>query len=434
MLLFFLDAIFTMISKPALRMVIADQLKEFESLRDSVPRSLLPKAVSYKGSSAFVVKGVRRCGKSTLLRQLVKARFANKFFYFNFDDERILGFSSQDFQPLMETLVEAFGEQKNVFFDEIQNVPGWELFVNRILRQGYKIFITGSSAHLLSKELGTHLTGRHVDLELYPFSFAEFLKAKNIDTPKKGFYSTEQKALFFKHFKEYLLKGGMPEVVVFSNEAVLTQVLNDIIQKDIVNRYSIRKPTELKSVLKFLIANAANLITFRSIVNNFAIKSPNTVQKYVEYAEETYLAFTVQRFEKKLKRFDKNPKKLYCVDNGIVTRNTPTMVEKKGALLENAVAVHLKRLGKEFYYYKGKTGAECDFVLPKEKTAMQVCYQLSEDNRDREIKGLLEAAGKTKATKALILTMEQEQEIKRQKKRIVVKPAWKWLLENETSK
>lgn len=424
-----------MISKAVLRTVIADQLRELDILEDLVPRSILRTAISYTGASAFVIKGVRRCGKSTLAKQLIKAKFKDDFFYFNFDDERIAGFKAEDFQTLMETLIEAFLEKKNIFFDEIQNIRGWELFVNRMLRQGYKVFITGSNANLLSRELGTHLTGRHVDIELYPFSFTEFLKSQKIEPPKKGFYSTEQKALFSKKFKEYLSTGGMPEVVVFSNNEILTQVLNDIIQKDIVNRYNIRKPTELKSVLKFLIANVANQITYRSIMNNFGIQSSNTIQKYIECAEETYIVFSVRKFEKKIKRFDKNPKKIYCVDNGIITRNTPNIIEKKGAMLENTVAVQLKRLGKEFYYFKGRTNSEADFVIPAEKEAIQVCYELNEDNKEREVKGLLGAMKEIKGKKSTILTLEQEGEseykMDQQKIRITIKPVWQWLLENE---
>lgn len=419
-----------MISKTVLRTVIADQLKEFKSLKDSVPRTVFPVAVSYSGASALVVKGLRRCGKSTLLKQLIKAKFDDDFFYFNFDDERAEGFKSEDFQPLMETLIEAFGEKKNIFLDEIQNIIGWELFVNRILRQGYKVFITGSNANLLSKELGTHLTGRHVDLELYPFSFVEFLKAKKIEIPKKGIYSTEQKALLSREFKEYFSKGGMPEVVVFSNEAVLTSVLADIIRKDISERYDIRKPAELKAVLRFLIANSANPITFRSIKNNFDIKSANTIQKYIEYAEETYLVFTIRKFERKIKRFDKNPKKIYCIDNGIITKNSPNITEKNGSLLENIVAVHLKRLGKEFYYCKTR-GSEADFVVPTEKNVIQVCYELDNKNTERETKGIFEALEQTNAATGLILTLEQEKELTAQNKKITVKPAWQWLLETE---
>ncbi len=418
-----------MISKSVLRLVIADQLKELDSLADSVPRTIFSQAASYNAASALIVKGIRRCGKSTLLKQLLKAKHGTGFYYFNFDDERILEFKAEDFQPLMETLAQAQGEKKIVLFDEIQNITGWELFVNRLLRQGVKAFITGSNANLLSKELGTHLTGRHVDLELYPFSFAEFLCAKKIEAPKNGFYSTQQKADLSNAFKEYLLKGGMPEAIVFSNDGVLASVFNDIIQKDILGRHAIRKPNELKAVLKFLVANAANPSTFRSIRNNFSIKSPNTVQKYVESAQEAYLVFSVQKFERKAKKFDKNPKKIYCMDNGIITRNAPGIAERKGALLENSVAIELKRRGLEFYYFKGETGAEADFVVPAQKTAIQVCYELTEENKERELKGLLDSMQETSAQTGLILTLEQEREITAKNKKITVKPAWQWMLE-----
>ncbi|MBU2639026.1 MAG: ATP-binding protein [Nanoarchaeota archaeon] len=419
-----------MIPKAVLGTVIKDQLKEFEALTDTVPRSIFPEAASYKGASVFIVKGVRRCGKSTLLKQVIKAKFGEDFYYFNFDDERVFGFKTEDFQPLMETFIEIFGKQKNVFFDEIQNIIGWELFINRILRQGYRVFVTGSNSNLLSKELGTHLTGRHVDIELYPFSFAEFLKANKVQV-QYGFYATEEKALISKKFKEYFQDGGMPERVVFSNEAILMQIINDIIQKDIVNRYNIRKPAELKAVIRFLIANAANPVTYRSLMNNFKIKSANTVQKYIKYTEETCLLFAIHKYERKLKNFDKNPKKIYCVDNGIIAKNTPNINEKEGALLENLIAIQLKRLGKEFYYYKGESGSECDFIIPKEKQAIQVCYALSHDNRERELKGLLEAMKHIKAEQGMIITFEQEEQITEGNKKIIIKPAWQWLLENE---
>lgn len=419
-----------MIPKSVFGTIAKDQLREFNILTDSVPRSILPNIISYKGAAAFVIKGVRRCGKSTLLKQMIKAKFSNDFYYFNFDDERISRFGTEDFQMLMEVLVELFGQKKNVFFDEIQNIDGWELFVNRLLREGYHVFLTGSNANLLSKELGTHLTGRHVDIELCPFSFAEFLKANKIEIPIK-FYATKEKALLGKKFNDYFVKGGMPETVVFGNELILTHMLNDIIQKDIVSRYDIRKPSELKAVIKFLIANVANPVTYRSLKNNFGIKSANTIQKYVASAEETYLIFSVKRFDKKIKQFDKNPKKVYCIDNGIIIKNTSSMNEKRGAMLENLVAIQLKRLGREFYYYKGKYGAEADFVIPKEKTVMQICYELTEENKRREFKGLVDAIKQTKATKGLILTFAQEQETVKDGKKITIKPVWQWLLENE---
>ena len=424
-----------MITKPLLRSVIEDQVKEIINLEGSVPRAIFPEILSYSGSSAFVIKGVRRCGKSTLLMQLMRTKFENNFLYLNFDDELLAGLVAEDLRTVMETLIEAFGDKKIVFFDEIQNIKGWELFVNRLLRQGYSVFITGSNANLLSKELGTHMTGRHTDVELYPFSFVEFLTAKNPTSIKQGLlYSASQVALLSGLFKEYLLKGGMPEVVVLSNERILAEVVDDIIRKDILNRYSVRKPTELKSVLRFLISNASSMITYRSVAGNFGIKSSITIEKYISYAAEAYLLFEVRKFERKLKMIDKNPRKIYCVDNGILVKNAPTILERRGAILENTIAVHLKRVGKEFYYYKNERGREADFVIPADKTVIQVCYELNASNTERELVGLAAAAEEIKAKKTFILTLEQEQELKHHKWKVEVKPAWRWLLENEPRK
>ncbi len=424
-----LNDIIVMFNKKILGTVIKDQLKDFENVKDTVPRSITKKILAYKGASAFVVKGLRRSGKSTLLKQVSKLKFDEDFYYFNFDDERVLGFEAKDLQTLMETFIELFGDRKRIILDEIQNVKGWELFVNRLLRQGYHVFITGSNAHLLSPELGTHLTGRHTDIELYPFSFKEFVISKGYDNPLKH-YSTKEKAIFAKLFKEYLWKGGMPETVVFSNDSVLLQVINDIIQKDIVMRYNLRKTFELKAIIRFLLANISNPVTYNSLMKNFKIQSVNTVQKYIRYLEETYLIFTVHKYEKKLKKFDKNPKKIYCIDNGIVAKNAPSINERVGAMLENMIAVHLKRLGKEFYYFKDEYNAECDFVLPADKKAIQVCYELNQSNKSRELNGLSKVMDFLKIKKGLILTFEQQDMFKFKGKTVSVEPAWQWLLDS----
>ncbi len=419
-----------MVPRSSLRTVVADQLSELSSLTDTVERTLYGQAASYSGASALVVKGMRRCGKSTLLKQVMTRRFPGDFHYFNFDDERVADFTAEDFQPLMETLAESFGPKRNLFFDEIQNVEGWELFVNRLLREGYRVYITGSSANLLSRELGDRLTGRHVDFELYPFSFTEYIRARAPELKILPPYTTQQRARLSALFSEYLERGGMPEVAVLGNDAVLTSILGDIVQKDITERYGVRKPSELRSALRFLISNVANFITDRSVTENFEL-SPNTLGKYIGYAEETYLVFTVPRYVRKVRRLEKNPRKVYCVDNGIVTRNSPSVADRRPALLENAVAVHLRRIGKEFYYFKGSSGAEADFLLPGEQ-AIQVCYELNQGNESREAKGLLAAISEADVKRGVILTLDQETEITRAGATFPVVPAWRWLLENET--
>lgn len=420
-----------MYSKDSLSEIIRDQLEEFQQKDALVAREQLAQVKRYSGKAALVVKGVRRCGKSTLLKQAMGSLFPEGFYYFNFDDERILDFEASDFQRLMEAFLGLFGEKKAVFFDEIQNIRGWELFVNRLLREGHAVFITGSNADLLSKELGTHLTGRHVDIELYPFSFAEFLQAKKLNFSYRSF-STKEKSVLSKAFGEYFERGGMPEAVVFSNDAVLSQIINDVIQKDILRRYRIGKPNEFKSILRFLLNNAGNKITFRAISENFHVGSANTIQKYIGYAEEAYLVFTVSRFERKTKRFDKNARKIYCVDNGIVAKNSLAGVQSRGALLENLVAVELKRRGMQFYYYVNKNGTETDFVAKQANSfqAIQVCLDpTAPQTMEREQNALAATMRELSLSKGTVITADYEETRKTKGKTMRFIPAWKWLLE-----
>jgi hypothetical protein len=417
--------------KSSLRLIIVDQLKEVDNVAGTVPRTVFKRALSYRGSSAFVIKGVRRCGKSTLLKQLINSEYSSSFYYLNFDDERLSGFSVDDFQRLMETFIELLGIRKNVFFDEIQNVKGWELFVNRLLREEYSVFLTGSNANLLSKELGTHLTGRHSDTELYPFSFVEFLRARGVDSKLVEIDSTEGRGKVSKEFIDYFEGGGMPEAVVFSNESALLQLVGDILRRDVFSRYNIRKPQELNIIGRFLIANTGREISYRSLARNFALKSETTAQKYVSYLTETYLIFEVKRYDTKIKSFDKNPKKIYCVDNGIILKNVPTFSKNDGALLENIVAVQLKRLGREFYYFRDKNGAEVDFVVPETGEAIQVCYNINESNIEREIKSFVKVSKILSLDNVLLLTLDQDKTIDFDGLKINVKPVWRWLLETE---
>ncbi len=422
-----------MISKESLRPIVKEQM-EILALPSWIDRTIHPDIDKYSGSSALIVKGIRRCGKSTLMRQVMEKKFKEEYWYFNFDDERIGKFGAADFQALMEVFDELFPGRSALFLDEIQNVPEWELFVNRILREGKKVFITGSNATLLSKELGTRMTGRHVDIELFPFSFKEYLAAKKFSIDSHQTYTTKEMSLLEKHFLEYLSIGGMPEAVLTGNGAMLQQIMGDIIQKDILYRYALRKPLELRSVIQFLLGNISNRFTYRAISNNFGIKSYQTIQKYIQYAEETYLLFTVNRFEHKAKLFDKNPKKIYCYDNGIAIRNSTGLVENKGALLENVVAIELKRRGKNIYYHTNRNGTETDFIAlnptnPKERDVIQVCFSVENPlTMLREEKAIIQTLHELNQKKGVILSLHAE-EIKRiDGKEIHYVPVWKWLL------
>ncbi len=424
-----------MISREILQRAVKGQRHELGALGQLVQRELLGSLQDFSYRGATIVKGVRRCGKSTLLKLLMKERFGERFFYASFDDERLFGFAAQDFEPLMQVFIEEYGDCKAVLFDEIQNVVGWELFINRLLREGYHVFITGSNADLLSKELGTHLTGRHFDFELYPFSFREFCLLRGTKTPKTQ--TTAEAAAIQKTFDEYLTLGGMPEAAIMAKTSVLSPLLEDVIRKDIIQRYDVRKTNELKGVLRFMIDNAANRITFNSIANNFQIASANTVQKYFEYAKEAYLFFSVSKFERKIRKFDKNPRKVYCIDNGIVTQNSAGIAQQQGALLENLVAVELKRRNAAFYYYENKNGSETDFVTisgsglaRKPQAALQVCLSVADAlTAKREENALLATLEETMLKEGLILTRAHEQTKQTKGKTIRYKPAWKWLLE-----
>jgi len=423
-----------MIPKETLEIVILDQRNELGLVKSGVRRKVADKIAAFASNRAIIVKGVRRCGKSTLLQQVVREKFGNDYHYLNFDDDRLMNFETTDFQTLMEAFQGFSGKSKNILLDEIQNVTGWELFVNRILRQGFRVFITGSNANLLSKELGTHLTGRHADFELYPFSFTEWLDLKKTRVPAA--LSTGDKVGISSSFDEYLHAGGFPEVATSGNPSLLGPVLDDIIQKDIIRRYNVRKPGELRNVITFLLWNSANRMTFKAITSNFRIKSPNTVQKYFDYAQETGLLFSINKYDAKIKQYEKNPKKMYCIDNGLITRNRPGTQSQLGQLLENLVAIELKRRGARAHYYQNRDGSETDFVIveeagPKKRItlALQVCADISDfATREREEKALLSTLEQTGLKEGFVITKSYEHTKKASGKTIKFVPAWKWML------
>lgn len=417
--------------KSVLRAIVADQWKFIHVEKNEVPRELIQRLSPVTQTMAHLIKGVRRCGKSTACRQFVQKQFGESFWFVNFDDERLARFELDDFQKLVEVLNEEFGPQKAFFLDEIQNIPKWELFINRILREGYFVLITGSNADLLSREMGTHLTGRHIDFELYPFSFREYLFFKGVEWEKRP-WNTEKQSRFRMEFINYLFDGGMPERVITQNSQSILTIPTDIIQKDIVRRYHIRKPDELKNVVHFLLANAGNEVTYPQLAVGANLKSSTTAQKFTQYVEETYLIFQVNRFESKIKLREKNPKKIYCIDNGLAHLMNPSLSENRGRLLENLVAVELKRRQKKIFYYVNKNRTKTDFVVQENQKisqSIQVCYDpTTPKTAEREEKALLQTLDELKLKKGIILTNDFEKEKTIQGKTIVYIPAWKWLL------
>ncbi len=239
--------------KDLLKTVIADQLKL--TWNESFTRREFPEAL-IKGEDIVVISGIRRCGKSTLLNQ-VRSAFHEKDYYLNFDDERLINFQVSDFQVLHETFIELFGQQTTFWFDEIQNVQGWERFVRRLHDHGNKVFITGSNATMLSKELGTHLTGRFLRHELFPFSFKEFLLLKNFEFDEIKVYSTEGKAELQRLYNEYFITGGFPYYLKYNDDNYLKSLYESILYRDVMARHNLTGERELKELVYLLASNAS---------------------------------------------------------------------------------------------------------------------------------------------------------------------------------
>ncbi len=376
-----------------------------------------------------VITGLRRTGKSTLLRQIIKKFYDDKdFYYINFEDERLFNYPVNEFNKIYEVLVKLYGEKKTFFIDEIQNIDKFELFVRRFYDAGFKFFITGSNANLLSKEFGTKLTGRHVDILLKPFSFREFLQLKKLDITEKSIYLTEKRAIIRNYFEEYLIDGAMPEYSKFKDIEILEKTYNDILLKDIISRYNVEDVNALKELYQFLITNFACRFSYNSLMKSVKISSVNTIKKYISYLEETYFAKLMAKFDYSLKKSLANEKKIYLADNGFLKVLSKKINKDYGFLLENIIYNNIS-LNEEVYY--DSNGYECDFIIVKNKEVvkvLQVAYELNDNNREREIKGLIKAMEKFKLKQGLIITNNQEEEIIQGNKKIIVKPAWKWLL------
>lgn len=379
----------------------------------------------------IVLTGLRRSGKSTLLRQIIKKYYRDDdFYYVNFEDERLFDFPASDFNRLYESLVSMYGEKKTFFLDELQNVDRFEIFVRRFYEEGFKFFITGSSAALLSKEIGTKLTGRHIDITVKPFSFLEFLDLKGVKLTEESIYLTESKANIRRYFDEYLSKGGMPEYLVYDDPEILAEVYSDIVVKDIATRNRVENVTVLRQLYLYLISNFTSKFSYNSIKKFTSIGSVNTIKKFIGYLEDTYFAATISKFDYSFRRQAINDKKFYIFDNGFIGILSRSFSTDKGRLLENLVFVNLSAKGEVFYY--SSNIHECDFIVTKNKKvlqAVQVCYDLNEKNREREFNGLLAALEQFDMKEGLILTSGQSEKIKMKGKRIIIKPVWKWLLE-----
>lgn len=420
------------LTKEVLSSVLKEQQEAFLAKDSGVERGLLDSLGDIvKTPHIMVITGMRRVGKSTLLAQIARKYLKNDFYFVNFEDERLLNFQVQDFDALHETLVSLFGEKKTFLFDEIQNIPEWERFVRRLHDQGYKFIVTGSNASLLSQELGTRLTGRSIRVELFPFSFREFLQFRKAEIPNLKVLTTKQKGKLLGLVNEYLLKGGIPDALKYPELEIHKTLYDDVLYRDIATRYKLDNVKSLKELTFYLISNTSSALSFNKLKDLLKLGSVNTVISYIDYLENSWLFFVVNKYAYSVKEQQIAAKKIYGIDTGLTQSVSFSFSKNKGKLIENAVYLQLKRKTKDIYYYKTNQDHEVDFFLPKDNILVQVAQHLDDENtKEREVRALVEAAKEQKKAQLVIVTESEKTTIQQDKLMIEVVPLYEWLLEN----
>jgi predicted AAA+ superfamily ATPase len=415
------------------------------TLETGVPRRLKVETVSGK---ATVCIGVRRSGKSTYLFQVMD-RLLNEglprenILYINFFDDRLHNLKANNLGLITEAYYSLYPEKKNTetiycFFDEIQAVAGWEPFVDRLMRtEKCEVFLTGSSARMLSREIATQMRGRALSWEIFPFSFREFLDYKGIDSA--GPLSTKSRLTIQKTFDEYWEIGGFPEVAALDRHLrikIHQEYLHAILFRDLVERHDVSHPKAVTDLAHRLIDNTASLYSVNSLtgyLKSLGHRAPKSaVSDYLQWFEDAFFLFTVQIFDASLARTRTNPKKIYCVDHAMVTSVASGILVNSGHLLENIVFTALRRVSPEIYYCKTKSGLEVDFVAAvhnRDRLLIQVCESMAEpQTKKREVLALSEAMAELGMKSGTIVTRNEEEKIKADVGYIEVVPAWRFLL------
>ena len=418
----------------SLKQILVDQKEEIERIFDRERIIERERQDHFKpllrDKLIKVITGVRRSGKSIFSHLSLRGE---NYAYVNFDDERIVGIEAKDLNTLLEVLHEIYGDFDFILLDEIQNIAGWELFANRLMRQGYNLIITGSNSSLLSRELATHLTGRCVSFEMYPFSFREYLKYFDIkvrETP-----TTREIGILNHHLSKYINIGGFPEVYKVSSRTIYLRELYDmIISRDVVGRYKVKFVRDLKEMAFYLISNFSSRISYNKLKNIFRVKSVHTIKNYISYLEDTYMLFQLFPFSWKVKYQLMQVKKVYSIDTGLIEALSPGSSKNLGRIMENVVAVNiLRREPREnVFFYLTPRHEEVDFVIRegmKIKQLIQVTHASGRDEIERrEIKSLVKASNEFGCKDLVIITWDYEDEMNIDGKTIKCIPRWKWLL------
>lgn len=423
-----------MIREDILKQVLIEQKDLLELSPDYVDREIISEVSSMAALKHIIaIKGHRRAGKSVFLSQVIHKFYRrDDVYYLNLDDERLTTLDIQDLNRVIEMFIRLFGKKRVIFLDEIQNIEGWERFVSRLYNEGYKIYITGSNARLLSSELATLLTGRYLDIEIYPFSFREFLSYKNINVNEEMLYKTEGRAELLNQFDSYLISGGFPEIVQYKEMKILRKLFSDVITKDVIRRYNVRNVKTIEEIAMFLLSNSAKEISYNRIKNIYGLGSVHTAKNYVKYLESSFMFFELSRFSHSLKEMHRKIKKVYVIDNGFIESVGFSSSMDTGRLYENLVFVELRQRQEDFYYYRDKSGKEVDFVIRegrKVKECIQVSYEVEEERTfKRETGNLLKVMDEFKLRKGTLITGQKEDKMEISGKTIEFIPLWKWLL------
>ena len=415
--------------KDHLKRVMLDQKDYFLNRNNLIYRDINYN-LYIRTSQIVVISGVRRCGKSCLLalfRQKMQLS-GKEFCYLNCDDER-LRLDEMLLDQVYSLHLELFGTEPVFFFDEIQLVPHWEKFVNRMYEYGHKVFVTGSNARLLSSEIATALTGRNRVITLFPFSFNEYLRFKGHEYQLDAL-TTATKSQLLADLNAYQRTGGFPLVVQEDDLEILNAWFQDILYRDVVTRYRLSQVKELRQMATYLFSNVGKPFSYSTLQKVSELKSTSTVSDYLQYLEQSYLFFYLPKFDYSIKKQMLNSKKLYAIDAGAINRLGFHFSEEKGRLLENTVYLELLRRGKEVYYHRGEK--ECDFVVFENGQiieALQVTDKLTEQDKDREIGGLKEALETYHIDNGKIIVYDRDDGLT-QGVDVPVVSAWQWLMDS----
>ncbi|MCF0224828.1 MAG: ATP-binding protein [Fibrobacter sp.] len=426
-----------MIDSRLIEIVLTEQRQEIEQKRKTrLCKRFGERQIDLESDLAQVVIGVRRSGKSTLCYSALESSGV-RYAYVNFDDERLKGLGSEDLNQVLEVLYKVYGDFSHLFLDEIQDVEGWHLFVNRLLRKQMRVVVTGSNAKLLSSELATHLTGRHSAIALFPFSFAEFCAYTGVDTKS---LTTQAEGFRAAAFDAYLQQGGFPELMRVKNSTeYINNLVNSILMRDIETRYKIRYVKTFENLANHILNMVPTVENDTEWAKLFGIKSVHTVENYVGFLEQAFLLQPLRKYATQSKQ-RVHDIKLYPVDVALMNKRNDAFVgDNLGFRLETLVFIELLRRtkpeGLNVYYYKKRANTEeVDFVVCKGNKvlkAIQVSYDITnEKTYRREINGLLSAARSTDCDDLLLITDHARADVEAEGRRIAIRPAREWLLEN----